>query len=204
METIITSKHALFTIGHSNHSFERFLELLRGSGVEVLVDVRSQPYSKYTPYFDSDQLIKTLPPVGIKYLFLGKELGGRPSDSAFYDAEGHVVYARMATSPQFREGIGRLDAGARKFRVALLCGEEDPTNCHRRLLVARIMGKRGFEVTHIRGDGRLQREDELAREEQQRDPMTAQLGMFEIPEEERWRSTRSASRKKPQPNSSEH
>lgn len=70
--------------------------------------------------------------------------------------------------------------------------------------VARVMGERGFEIAHIRGDGRLQTEDELAREEQQRDPRTAQLGMFEIPEEERWRSTRSASQKKPQPNSSEH
>lgn len=204
MKVTLTSKPTLYTVGHSNHSFERFLELLRAHGIEVLVDIRSQPYSKYTPYFDSDQLVKTLPNEGIKYLFLGKELGGRPENTSFYDAEGHVVYARMASSPEFLAGVERLDHGARKFRVALLCGEEDPTSCHRRLLVARVMGERGFEVTHIRGDGRLQAEDQLAREEQQRDPRTAQLGIFEIPEEERWRSTRSASRKKPQHNSSEH
>lgn len=203
METIITSKHALFTIGHSNHSFERFLELLRGSGVEVLVDVRSQPYSKYTPYFDSDQLAKTLPPAGMKYLSFGEELGGQPDNPGFYDAGGHVVYARMAFSPDFLAGIERLAKGACKFRVALPCGEEDPTNCHRRLLVARVMGERGFEIAHIREHGRLQPEHELVREEQQRNASTTQLGMFEIPEEERWRSTRSALRKRPQPNSSE-
>lgn len=204
MKVTLMSKPAIYTVGHSSHTFERFLELLRAQGVEVLVDVRSQPYSKYTPYFDSDQLAKTLPHADIKYLFLGKELGGRPENSNFYDEEGHVVYARMASSPQFLTGIERLDHGARKFRVALLCGEEDPTNCHRRLLVARVMGERGFEIAHIRGDGGLQTGDELARELQERDPRTAQLGMFEIPEEERWRSTRSASRKKPQQNSSEH
>ena len=203
MQVTGTRKPELSTVGHSNHSLEHFLHLLRPHSIEVLVDFRSQSYSKYTPYFDSDQLAKTLPPAGMKYLSFGEELGGQPDNPGFYDAGGHVVYARMAFSPDFLAGIERLAKGACKFRVALPCGEEDPTICHRRLLVARVMGERGFEIAHIREHGRLQPEHELVREEQQRNAGTTRLGMFEIPEEERWRSTRSALRKRPQPNSSE-
>jgi uncharacterized protein (DUF488 family) len=98
-------------------------------------------------------------------LFLGKELGGRPESSEFYDAEGFVLYSRIAESPLFLEGIERLITGITTYRVALMCGEENPANCHRRLLVGRVLAKRGVSVRHIRGDGTVQDEDELAQEE---------------------------------------
>jgi uncharacterized protein (DUF488 family) len=197
-------RFALYTIGHSNHTFEKFLDLLKKHAIGVLVDVRSQPYSKYTPYFDADVLKKHIPDAGLKYLFMGKELGGRPEGTAYYDGDGHVLYSRMAQSDVFLEGISRLEHGSRACRVAIFCSEEDPTSCHRRLLISRVMRERGFQIAHIRGDGRVQTEEELAAEEELGRRDAGQLTMFEVPEEERWKSTRSVSPRKPQPNSSEH
>lgn len=196
-------QRTIFSIGHSNQPFEGFVAELKAHGIEVVVDVRSQPYSKYTPWFDGDQIKKKLPETGIKYLFLGDVLGGRPASSEFYDEEGHVLYGKMASSPGFLGGIERLTRGAEVYRVALMCGEENPSGCHRRLLVGRVMSERGFNLVHIRGDRREQPEEELAREEAEKHPESAQLGMFTQPEETEWRSLRSASRKKPQANSSE-
>ncbi len=193
----------VFTLGHSNHTLEIFLDLLRKHEIEVLVDLRSQPYSRYTPYFNGPELKAALAREGIKYLFLGKELGGRPEGTEYYDAKGHVMYSRVAESAAFLEGISRLERGARQYRVVLLCGEENPAECHRRLLVGRVLLDRGFLVSHIRGDGRLQTEAELVDEEAEptRDP--AQPPLFEMPEERAWTSTRSVSRKGRRPTSSE-
>lgn len=194
----------LYTIGHSNHTFEKFLDLLKKHAIDVLVDVRSQPYSKYTPYFDADVLKKHIPDAGLKYLFMGKELGGRPEGAEYYDGDGRVLYSRMAQSDAFLEGIQRLESGVRAYNVVVLCSEEDPTGCHRRLLISRVMRERGFRIAHIRGDGRVQTEEELAAEEELGRRDAGQLTMFEVPEEERWKSIRSVLPRKPQPNSSEH
>src|SRR5579864_6579577 len=154
----------VYTIGHSSHSIELFTELLRKHAMQVLADVRSAPYSRYAPQFDYDLLPHSLNKAGIKYLFLGRELGGRPNKQDYYDADGHVLYSRITTDPSFVEGIERLERGMPDFRIALMCGEEDPAHCHRRLLVARVLIERGHEVLHIRGDGRMMSDEDVARE----------------------------------------
>ena len=164
------------TIGHSNHPIEHFLGLLRDHQVEVVVDTRSQPYSKYSPQYDQEALKTALAASGIRYLFFGKELGGRPAGDEFYDAEGHVLYDRVAASAQFQAGLERLERGLREFRVALLCGEENPAGCHRRLLIGRVLLERGVDIQHIRGDSRLQPEADLVREETGDD---SQFSLFE-------------------------
>jgi len=151
----------ILTLGHSNHSLERFLGLLKRCEVQVLVDVRSHPYSRFAPHFDTRGLKDAVTGAAVKYLFLGKELGGRPEGPGFYDAEGYVLYWRVAESPLFLEGIQRLENGIQKFRVAMMCSEEDPTGCHRRLLVGRVLKGRGVQLDHVRGDGRLQAEADL-------------------------------------------
>lgn len=151
----------ILTVGHSNHPVDRFLGLLKRCEVQVLVDVRSHPYSRFAPHFDSRALKEAVTKASVKYLFLGKELGGRPEGAAFYDAEGYVLYWRVAESPLFLEGIQRLENGIQKFRVAIMCSEEDPTGCHRRLLVGRVLKSHGVRLDHIRGDGRLQPEADL-------------------------------------------
>lgn len=146
----------LFTIGHSNHSFEHFLGLLQKHGVELVVDVRSRPYSRYVPHFSREALEKSLKDQGIRYLFLGEKLGGRPKEKEYYRADGTVDYRRLRESPKFQEGIEEVLALASRYRLALLCGEEDPTSCHRKLLVGRVLEDRGASVLHIRGNGEVE------------------------------------------------
>src|SRR5437588_3785776 len=110
----------ILTIGHSNHPIDRFLDLLRYHRVDVVVDTRSQPYSKYSPQYDTRELKHTLGENGFQYIFLGRELGGRPDSREFYDDEGHVLYARVAESTAFLEGIARLESGLLDERLALL------------------------------------------------------------------------------------
>ena len=184
----------IYTIGHSNHAQAAFLDLLRLHEIEVLIDTRSAPFSRFAPQFNRDTLKAAVAEMGIKYGFYGRELGGRPEGEAFYDAQGHVLYSAVALSPLFQEGLARLLSGAEKYRVALLCSEEDPNVCHRRLLVARVLEEMGAEVSHIRGDGRLESERELQAREAQ------QPSLFGVDEEaSAWRSLQSVSRKAPPP-----
>ena len=187
----------LLTIGHSNHSMDRLLELLALHSVQVVADVRSSPYSKYTTQFDRESLVEALRAAGFQYVYLGGELGGRPRGDTYYDAAGHVLYDRVVESPGFQEGVARLESGLRQYVVAALCAEEDPAGCHRRLLVGRVLGERGIAVDHIRGDGRLQTEAELAAGE----PHSNQLSLFDEIEAP-WKSVPSVSPKKRQSSSS--
>jgi uncharacterized protein (DUF488 family) len=186
----------ILTIGHSNHPVEQLLGLLQASGVEVLVDTRSQPHSKYSTQFNREALQSAIAEVGIKYLYLGRELGGRPEGAEFYDEDGRVLYARVAASELFQEGIERVLAGSARYRVALLCAEEDPRHCHRRLLVARVLHERGVPILHIRGDGQVQPEEELRAEIEAEHPERAQLSLFDAPEKDEWKSTRSVLQRK--------
>ncbi|MCC6178713.1 MAG: DUF488 domain-containing protein [Chloroflexi bacterium] len=189
---------SILTIGHSNHPLERFLALLAQHGVDVVVDVRSAPYSRYAQHFNKDLLEAGVTNAGHRYLYMGTELGGRPEGDEFYDEDDHVRYAAVAQAPWFLHGIDRLERGITRFRVALVCAEEDPTGCHRRLLVGRVLGSRGVEVAHIRGDGRLESEASLAARES-----SAQLGLFEGEDVRPWRSIRSVSRRRPPSGSSD-
>jgi uncharacterized protein (DUF488 family) len=194
-----TSKPCVLSIGHSNHTAERFLSLLQSHAIQVVVDTRSQPYSKYTPHFDQEDLRTALTAAGIRYLFLGRELGGRPDGDEFYDEDGHVLYDRVAATPLFQEGLSRLERGIREYKIAMLCAEENPAACHRRLLVGRVLLDRGIRVDHIRGDGRIQTEEEIAAEI---NPDRDQLSLFQELEAEPWKSIPSVLRKKRQNNSS--
>src|SRR5262245_1827042 len=115
----------MFSIGHSNHPIERFLQLLKQHGVEVLVDVRSMPYSRFSPQFSIHALRRSVSEAGCEYVFLGKELGGRPEGREFYDEEGRVLYGRRAEAPEFIAGIERLASDAEQRRVAMMCSEEN-------------------------------------------------------------------------------
>jgi uncharacterized protein (DUF488 family) len=199
MENDASASPRVLTIGHSNHTVEHFLSLLKAHAVQVVVDARSQPYSKYATQFDHEALKPALQEAGIRYLYLGRELGGRPEGDEFYDSEGHVLYDRVAATSLFQEGLSRLERGIREYKVALLCAEENPAACHRRLLVGRVLVDRGFAVDHIRGDGRIQTEEEVAAEA---DPNRDQLTLFQKVEVEPWKSIPSVLRKKRPNNSS--
>ena len=150
------------TIGHSNQSAEEFVALLRQHTIEVLVDVRSAPYSRYVPHFNQPALQETLRAADVRYLYLGKELGGQPLVRALYDDAGFALYDRIASLPEFRNGLARLKSGAERFRVAIMCSEEDPYVCHRSILVGKVLLDDGVRVVHIRGDGRTEEQQPAA------------------------------------------
>ncbi|HLK59666.1 MAG TPA: DUF488 domain-containing protein [Chthonomonadaceae bacterium] len=185
-----SERSTIFTIGHSNHPIDGFLDLLRQHGIQVLVDTRSQPYSKYASQFNSQPLREGLEANGIRYVFQGRELGGRPQEDRFYDEKGYVLYGRIAQSEAFRKAIQELLIGIQDQRIALLCSEEDPRVCHRKLLISRALRERGVQVLHIRGDGHIEDDADLDREANQ------QGSLFEE-EEEDWKSIRSVSPRNP-------
>lgn len=147
--------NSVFTIGHSTHSAEAFLALLRQHGVEALADVRSSPFSRYNPQFNREPLEQCLKANGIRYVFLGKELGARSDDRSCYD-HGRVQYSRLAQTTLFQSGIDRVLQGSAKYRVALMCAEKEPLECHRTLLVAKALAARGQSVLHIHAGGSLE------------------------------------------------
>jgi uncharacterized protein (DUF488 family) len=183
----------IYTIGHSNLDPSHFRQLLSQHEIEVLVDVRSWPHSRYVQWADAAALPEMLGEAGAKYLFLGKELGGRPEGDEFYDSEGHVIYGRVAEQDSFRQAIQRLERGAEEYRVAIMCSEEDPTNCHRRLLVSKVLIERGMTIAHIRKDGRIEIES---------GPLKLSEGTLFEDEESLWRSSLSVSRARRQSTSS--
>jgi uncharacterized protein (DUF488 family) len=184
-----------FTLGHSNHASETWLALVRQHQIEVVVDTRSSPYSKYAPHFDKELMQRSLEQAGIRYLFLGAELGGRPANPDYYDASGHVLYSRLRDDARFKAAIERLETGMERFRVALVCGEEDPAHCHRRLLIGRVLTERGHTMLHIRGDGRVETDATVATASGKR-LVDVQIELFAEMEEDKWKSTASVLPKK--------
>jgi uncharacterized protein (DUF488 family) len=168
--------HPILTIGHSNHSIHHFLGLLRRHGVDIVVDVRSQPYSRFASQFNRELIEPTVVGAGFSYVFLGEELGGRQLGRITSRDERIALADEVAKLPGFERGLRRVLDGAVRYRIALLCAEEDPTECHRRLWVARALQKRGSTVEHIRGDGRIDADDALKRFDP---PAGRQLGLFE-------------------------
>ena len=166
------------TIGHSTHSLEAFLALLQKHGVTAIADVRSAPFSRFNPQFNKDALERSLKAVGIKYVFLGRELGARSDDPSCYE-NGRVQYGRLARTELFRSGIERVIRGAQEQRIALMCAEKEPLECHRTLLVARALDEQGIAVAHILSDGRL---------ETHRDAMERLLDVTGLPHEDLFRS----------------
>ncbi|HXQ27555.1 MAG TPA: DUF488 domain-containing protein [Candidatus Acidoferrales bacterium] len=150
-----TMQEAVFTIGHSTHPQARFIALLLQHGITALCDVRSTPYSRANPQFNREELKESLRDCGIKYVFLGKELGARSEDPACYES-GKVQYDRLARTDLFRLGLKRVLKGMKGYRLALMCAEKEPLECHRTILVARHLADHGLDVQHIHADGRLE------------------------------------------------
>ncbi len=154
------------TVGHSTHPMATFVDLLRGARVELVLDVRSQPYSRRAPWFTKQLFQAGIEEAGLRYLWLGEALGGRPADDSMRHEDGRPNYGAMRATPRFAAAVGRVVELAAELPVAIACAEEDPTECHRRLLVAPALVERGLEVVHLRGDGRLEDEEAFAGPEQ--------------------------------------
>jgi len=149
----------IYTIGHSNHQWQELLKLLQMHGIGAVCDVRSQPYSRFNPQFNREMARDTLKAAGIAYIYLGVELGGRPEDESCYE-NGQVRYDRVARSEGFRQGLARLKKGRETHRLALMCAEKDPLDCHRMILISRQLAQERIPVHHILADGKLETQEQ--------------------------------------------
>lgn len=143
-------QNTVFTIGHSASDLDVFLAALQTFEITLLVDVRSRPRSLRFPHFDQEELQQSLRAAGIRYLFLGEELGGRPDDPAAYHPDGLVDYAKRQRSFAFQSGLERVLCEVEQNTVALMCAEEDPLDCHRFLMICPALVGAGIEPKHIR------------------------------------------------------
>src|SRR5262249_19308892 len=162
-ENLAATTQRLLSVGHSNHALDPSPALLRAAGVTAVADVRSHPFSRRLPQFNRPYLTAALDQWGIAYLFLGDYLGGRPEPDELYDAEGRVDYERVRVTEVFREGLDQLVRGTDRFVVAMMCGEEDPLDCHRGLMITPALVERGILPGHLRGDGRVESTEEMER-----------------------------------------
>ena len=153
------SRGTVLTIGHSTHAIEAFIALLRKHRATAVADVRSAPYSRFNSQFNREPFSEALESAGIRYVWLGNELGGRTEDSACYE-DGRIRYDRVAATESFKSGLARVVHGTAKHRIALVCAEKEPLDCHRTLLVSRALDEQGVDVAHIHADGRLEPHDE--------------------------------------------
>jgi len=151
----MSQKRELFTIGHSNLSEEDFIRHLKQHNITALADVRSHPYSRYLPHFCRDYLKFLLKQNNIQYVFLGDQLGARPSDEDCY-VEGKAVYEKIANTFPFKQGLERVVIGAEKHRIALMCAEKDPITCHRAILICQYLRDFNLDIYHILSNGDLE------------------------------------------------
>jgi uncharacterized protein (DUF488 family) len=169
----------VYTVGHSTHSIAAFVSLIECHSITAIADVRSQPYSRMNPQFNRESLKEALQTAGIKYVFLGEELGARSDNKSCY-RNGQVQYDLLAGTDLFKKGIDRVKEGANSYRVALMCAEKEPLECHRTILVARRLFEEGVPVRHILGDGSAETHDQT---------MQRLLSKLRMPREDFFRSS---------------
>ncbi len=142
-------KSTLYSIGHGNKSIETLIEELKHFGINYLIDIRSKPYSKYNPQFNQNELKFSLEKKGITYTFMGDVLGGLPDDNSCY-TNGHVDYDKLKEKDFFKNGLKRLiTANEKKVKVAIMCSESKPEECHRTKLIGEELIKLGINLNHI-------------------------------------------------------
>lgn len=155
MLTMATPIPTIFTVGHSNHEIGHFVPLLLDHGITAVADVRSQPFSQYTPQFNRGIIDRFLREKGVRYVFMGEELGARRTERPCY-VDGTARYDMIARLPAFLSGLDRLRKGVATQRIALMCSEKDPICCHRTILICRNLRNDSINIQHIMEDGRLE------------------------------------------------
>jgi uncharacterized protein (DUF488 family) len=148
----------IYTVGHSTHTFEQLLSLLKQHEITAIADVRSQPYSRLNPQFSKEPFKMALRESGLSYVFLGAELGARTDDASCY-VNGKIQYERLARTSGFQRGLDRLRQGTQKNRIAIMCAEKEPLACHRTILISRHLREQNIRVSHILENGILEDHD---------------------------------------------
>jgi len=152
----------VFTIGHSNHEIEKFIELLNSYEINCIIDVRSSPYSRRFPQYNKPALMETLKQHNIIYMHFEKEFGARHTKPSLLDETGRVDFDKVRESDDFKQGVQRVRNGLEKgFKIALMCSEGNPLDCHRFSMISYQLVKEGFTVKHILPDGEVEENSKL-------------------------------------------
>lgn len=180
----------IYTIGHSNHDNIYFLELLKKFNINCVIDIRSVPFSKYVPHFNKNVIKKFLNIHGIYCVYMAKEFGAIREDTNLFHPGGYLDFEKVKNTKEFRDGLQRLSKGIEKgYRIALMCTEKDPLDCHRSIMIAPELVKEGFFVTHILPDGNIESQEHLEnRLLELYFPENAQQSIFSIIEGEKNRT----------------
>lgn len=153
----------LYSIGHGHKTEQAFINELRSFNVKFLIDVRSNPYSKWSPEFNRGEIESWLRAAGIVYAYWGDSIGGKPQSDDCYDEGGYFDYKAMAEKPLFKASLKRLIAAAKKdYSIALMCTETDPSQCHRSKLIGReLYFGFGINMKHITGSGKSVTQEDI-------------------------------------------
>lgn len=145
----------IFTIGHSNHDLLNFLSILKRNRIQVLVDVRSEPYSRYASQFNKAEFQRHIEAAGITYRYSGSAIGGKPKDMSLYTCSGAPDYDKLAKTEPFQNELRSIVEIAETKRVVIMCSEADPMSCHRERILAQVLRSWNIDVRHIMPDGNI-------------------------------------------------
>lgn len=152
----------IYTIGHSNYTVEKLIDMLRHYNINCVVDIRGTPYSKYNVQFDKETIRYTLSKAGFIYIYMAKELAAKRINKQSYNDEGYSDFEKVINEKEFLEGIERLKNGCNKgYKIALLGAMQEPIRCHRSILVGKALRKAGFDVKHILDDYSIASQDDI-------------------------------------------
>lgn len=173
----------IYTIGHSNHKIEEFIQLLQNYGINCVCDVRSTPYSRFTEQYNQENIKEVLEKCNIRYLFFGEEFGARREEKSLL-TDGVVDFEKVSKNERFLSGVLRIKNGIEKgYKIILMCTEKEPIECHRTILVSRNLYNIGMEVEHILPDGTVKKHEKIEEELVDKYFMNInQLSLFDIDE----------------------
>ncbi|MCI6276577.1 MAG: DUF488 domain-containing protein [Clostridium sp.] len=152
----------IYTVGHSNYSVDRLIDMLKKYDINCVVDIRGTPYSKYNVQYNKETIRNTLISAGFVYIYMAKELAAKRENKESYNKEGYSDFEKVCKEEDFLAGIERLKNGCTKgYRIALLGAMQEPIRCHRSILVGRALIEYGFEVKHILHDYSIASQDDI-------------------------------------------
>ena len=152
----------IYTIGHSNYTIERLIDMLKHYNINCVVDIRGTPYSKYNIQFDKETIRYTLSKAGFIYIYMAKESAAKRINKESYNEEGYSDFEKVIKEKEFLEGIERLKNGCNKgYNIVLLGAMQEPIRCHRSILVGKALRKCGFNVKHILDDYSTASQDDI-------------------------------------------
>lgn len=155
---------SIFSIGHGNRTIESFIYLLQKFDISYVIDVRTKPRSRFNPQYNKNSFSDRLAEHGIRYVFMGESLGGIPNDRSCYDPDGKVDYAKVKKKDFFLAGIDRIQtAYDKKIRIACVCSEISPCDCHRSKLIGESLKERSIPMLHINKEGTLEDQESVIR-----------------------------------------